>query len=282
MKRKIFSVIMTCSFIFTSLLTSIPVHAYDSIVESNEILDESEPITTDELSEILGLEPNKIYITADYLKYLKSSDFEEADIELDEYSLNNPNLTLDELNQKAADILINKSNQNKNTYSTYKYLPESFYDLNPEEVLLVGLYPKHALGVYSCSTKALSESQRLYNNNSATLVDGNGDAFRHAYWNVLMVKDFIGLELTIGRATSVAQLFADAHETASSGTPKEMDLYNNMVGRNIATEQYEGWFSFPSDSSLSSTVLQEVKNGRMRRISKVDGKIYATDSRLDW
>lgn len=85
MKRKIFSVIMTCSFIFTSLLTSIPVHAYDSIVESNEILDESQPITTDELSEILGLEPNKIYITADYLKYLKSSDFEEADIELDDF-----------------------------------------------------------------------------------------------------------------------------------------------------------------------------------------------------
>ncbi|WP_159080181.1 DUF6973 domain-containing protein [Nocardia suismassiliense] len=57
--------------------------------------------------------------------------------------------------------------------------------------------------------------------------DNHNDAFRHAYWNALMV----GV-----RGAEWAQRFATAHE-ALPGNPKEreaMDLYNNEVGRKIA------------------------------------------------
>lgn len=50
------------------------------------------------------------------------------------------------------------------------------------------------------------------------------DAFRHAYWNVLLAKR-INL--------SWAQAFATAHESESSGVDKAMDLHNNAVGRGI-------------------------------------------------
>ena len=45
----------------------------------------------------------------------------------------------------------------------------------------------------------------------------NGDAFRHTYWNALMVK-YVGVD--------DAKTFADAHESGddSQGVDKEMDL----------------------------------------------------------
>ena len=62
-----------------------------------------------------------------------------------------------------------------------------------------------------------------------SLADGHGDAFRHTYWNALMTDRF-GQEWTTR--------FATAHE-GLGGNPasrEAMDLYNNEVGRRIATE----------------------------------------------
>lgn len=50
------------------------------------------------------------------------------------------------------------------------------------------------------------------------------DAFRHAYWNVLLSS-----RISLSWATN----FATAHESESSGVDRAMDLHNNMVGRGI-------------------------------------------------
>ncbi len=51
-----------------------------------------------------------------------------------------------------------------------------------------------------------------------------GDAFRHAYWNVLLSKRI---------SVWWAQVYTTAHESESTGLDKEMDLHNNQVGREM-------------------------------------------------
>jgi len=58
--------------------------------------------------------------------------------------------------------------------------------------------------------------------------DSKADALRHAYWNALMVRR---------SNLKFAVEFATAHETApTTEEAKRMDLHNNKIGRNLATE----------------------------------------------
>ncbi|KAF1813771.1 hypothetical protein P152DRAFT_291730 [Eremomyces bilateralis CBS 781.70] len=69
---------------------------------------------------------------------------------------------------------------------------------------------------------AAAEAGNLYPQSS--LHNGKGDAFRHCYWNALMVIEIGG---------SDAKSIADNHEQGSSGREKDMDLKNNASGRRI-------------------------------------------------
>jgi hypothetical protein len=79
--------------------------------------------------------------------------------------------------------------------------------------------------------------------------DDQNDAFRHAYWNALMVKEY-GAEW--------AEDYATAHEQlAGNPGPREaMDLYNNEVGRNIAAANPDA-----SAAELADLIEDAVKNG---------------------
>lgn len=59
--------------------------------------------------------------------------------------------------------------------------------------------------------------------------DGHNDAFRHAYWNARLTAEF---------GESWTREFTTAHEGSNPGssTREAMDLYNNEIGRRIATE----------------------------------------------
>ncbi|MCP3142459.1 DUF6973 domain-containing protein [Pyxidicoccus xibeiensis] len=81
--------------------------------------------------------------------------------------------------------------------------------------------------------------------------DGHRDAFRHAYWNALMTREF-GAEWT--------QQFATAHEglPGNYADREAMDLYNNQVGREIALANPNA-----SPEELATLVQQAVTDGRM-------------------
>ena len=81
--------------------------------------------------------------------------------------------------------------------------------------------------------------------------DGHVDAFRHALWNARMTKEF-GAEWTEGYAT--------AHEKVEGNpaTREAMDLYNNEVGRRIATENPDA-----SDEELAVLVRRAIDDGEM-------------------
>lgn len=95
---------------------------------------------------------------------------------------------------------------------------------------------------------ALQTAQDRYP--GATPVDGHLDAFRHAYWNALMTQEY-GVEF--------ARDFATAHEgSADSADSEAMDLYNNEVGRRIATENPDA-----TREELANLIQQAVESGEM-------------------
>lgn len=131
-------------------------------------------------------------------------------------------------------------------------------NLNVQELALVALYPIPAVTVYNDAQTAGNRANSLYE--YSTLYLGNGDAFRHTYWNTLMAWHL---------STNLAEQFATAHEsTTPAGIDKTMDLNNNQVGRNIAL--------YYSSSTYESTVIQYVNNGWLNRI--VNGQLTITDS----
>ena len=79
--------------------------------------------------------------------------------------------------------------------------------------------------------------------------DDQNDAFRHAYWNALMVKEF---------GADWAEDYATAHEQLPGNpAPREaMDLYNNEVGRNVAIANPDA-----SAEELADLIEDAVNNG---------------------
>ncbi|WP_147457591.1 LysM peptidoglycan-binding domain-containing protein [Paracoccus alkanivorans] len=93
--------------------------------------------------------------------------------------------------------------------------------------------------------------------------DGHNDAFRHAYWNALMTDRF---------GEDFATSFGTAHEGVE-GNPaakEAMDLYNNEVGRRIASENPDA-----SDEELAELVYDAVENGEMLVIDENGDLAYS-------
>jgi hypothetical protein len=78
---------------------------------------------------------------------------------------------------------------------------------------------------------------------------GHADAFRHMYWNAIMVRRF---------GPEFAEDFATAHEGVA-GNPaadEAMDLYNNSLGRQIALDNPDA-----SDKELADLIYEAVESG---------------------
>lgn len=130
-----------------------------------------------------------------------------------------------------------------------------------EELKLVALHPIDATKVLNNSKVASNETFNLYHHSTHYL--GNGDAFRHAYWNALNVKS-VGI-------TRAAQ-FANAHESETkNGVDKDMDLRNNDRGRAIGQDN-----RYASDSAIKQKIITAVNNGGLWRV--VNGRLVKTDS----
>jgi hypothetical protein len=127
-----------------------------------------------------------------------------------------------------------------------------YSNLNSDEKPLFWANPWIGYKVYGCAKDATHETEgrfgRIRNNDES-------NAFRHAYWNALMVK-------RVGY--SWAYKWATAHETGAKGQPaleKEMDLFNNREGRFIGNK-----YSKKSDQVLSNKVYDAVKKGKLKEI----------------
>lgn len=116
-----------------------------------------------------------------------------------------------------------------------------------EAELLNGLGPLEMDAFKDIHDDAFEEADARFE--SADRNDDQNDAFRHAYWNALMVKEY-GAEW--------AEDYATAHEQlpGNPGPREAMDLYNNEVGRNIAVANPDA-----SAEELANLIEAAVKNG---------------------
>ncbi|MFY0582502.1 DUF6973 domain-containing protein [Cystobacter fuscus] len=97
------------------------------------------------------------------------------------------------------------------------------FGVTDAEWLLIARNPGKAALTYAAAKEA--EVRALFFDNGQGLSGGKSDAFRHAYWNILMAK-CCGLDW--------ARDFATAHESESPFRDDvTMDLNNNEVGRTI-------------------------------------------------
>ncbi|WP_349656568.1 XVIPCD domain-containing protein [Xanthomonas sp. 10-10] len=110
---------------------------------------------------------------------------------------------------------------------------------------------------------AFSESRRRFPNQPVPdnvpdnrakewqLNDGHRDAFRHTYWNALLVKEF---------GNEWAEALATAHEgmPENPANREAMDLYNNKIGRGIAADNPGA-----SEEQLAQLVGNALKEGKL-------------------
>ncbi len=113
--------------------------------------------------------------------------------------------------------------------------------------------------------------------------DGKQDAFRHAFWNALN-----RVELGYSTAKEYGDLHEDSNNPNADPVAVEMDKYNNMVGRNIASEYLDSPGRLPDDDDkweahIDARIKTAIKAGRLKMISMdSDGNYLDSDGyRID-
>ncbi|MEV6338930.1 hypothetical protein AB0M12_29965 [Nocardia vinacea] len=138
-----------------------------------------------------------------------------------------------------------------------------------EATALENLVGKHGLlglkEFYDIKTEAEQAAKDQFSGLDAdkqkvALADGHGDAFRHAYWNARMTQEF-GAEWT--------QTYTTAHEKTGGNPParEAMDLYNNELGRKIASDNPDA-----STEQLQAKISEAIQNGQAVVLKTPDGQ----------
>ncbi|OMF94260.1 hypothetical protein BK147_17120 [Paenibacillus sp. FSL R7-0337] len=149
--------------------------------------------------------------------------------------------------------------------SSGSYDPDEFDpQLNPQELALMNDNYDNASGSIWAAFWAYAYSLSEFDKNELT--DGNGDAFRHAFWGALMVVE---------TNYNWAGRWGTAHELGEPNNPEDqkmMDLYNNFAGRMIGLKYVNSLNGKPLPLSifympvLRDEVLRALDNGELKRI----------------
>lgn len=233
--------------------------SFQSVVKAEEIGEVTEKVNFTELEFGQAFEIDYSQVIQDY------SDVEKYVAILEEYKLEHPNATPEELDQFLS-VEMGKELQSQNGISTLGYddVPYVTNMLNAKEKAVFNSNKAYGLSALVAGQKAKTYSEGNYK--SSTLHNGNGDAYRHILWNTLM-RNYT--------TKAYAEKFATAHEEGSSGQPaieKKMDLFNNSVGRGLT---FSG-SGVQGELAALYVVRKAVDGGKGKRISS--GKLVATNS----
>lgn len=212
------------------------------------------------ISEEKGYAQNneKVYLSDEVLNSLTGEDLVKAyDIMSSRYDITQK--TEDELNEIAA-LVINEIHESKiNENINYGILPK-LKKLNAAEMILAAAYPAEAILVYKHTETAENTVAKYYNNPTAD--NGNANAFKHAFWSGIMLKN---LPKRAGQWTT-------AHEMSSGDDiAVQMDLHNNHYGRQLHQSM-----GSPSDAEFAKELMKRIDRGELKR--KVNNNLVPTDS----
>ena len=183
---------------------------------------------------------------------LSAQDFINADNALS----NEPNFK--KMNENEKDYYVMEFIVN-NYKQVYSYLPIGSSHLNPAEQALASAHPFQATQYYISSQVAIDYTVSKFGYNG---YQNASDAFRHAFWNSV---------LTMRIGSTAAKTWTDAHESTSSGIDKQMDLFNNGLGRSICVSK--GYENLNASSNVIGLVTKELSDSVYSAISSGQGKI---------
>lgn len=199
------------------------------------------------ISDVSDLQNNSEKLTWDELDIILKNSISKID-----------NMTKKESEEFLRNEIENYQNSKKNI-ELYKDDEYKEYISDAEKLLAIA-HPQEALLVNISRKKA--NEMNVYYYGMASSQD-SGDAFRHGCWNAYM---------TIMMDEIYAKMFADAHEDTpnSVGIDKEMDLYNNEIGREDGLANKGNSYEY-----IAEVIMKRVSFGYYKKI--VDGELVAPD-----
>ena len=135
--------------------------------------------------------------------------------------------------------------------------------LTAEEIDIYSKHPRIALFAKNAATDAENAAKSDWK--KYTLYQGNGDAFRHAYWSALMTKRISrDWAYTLGLAHEGLK---KGYDFSSLNDDVKMDISNNYEGR-IEGDKYKNY----SDVTIRGIINVHVKHGTMKRVRLYSSK----------
>lgn len=162
--------------------------------------------------------------------------------------------------KKAIDIMTD--NTNNDNFLEVTNVIESFdyyrFRMSESELLMFdSMSFSDQFHYLRAANKAQTKANELFLTTCERL-NGKGDAFRHAYWNALA---------TLSLGVHTTKLLTTKHEDVTpyytfSYKEKEMDLFNNQIGRDIAIQKGE--------NNLLQNILDALNDGSLRYLDNLN------------
>lgn len=162
----------------------------------------------------------------DVLYALSDAESDVVAQEIDAWNAANPGATLEQQGDASTTIILN----HEPSLSGQGIRPQNTTDrlgIGPNQKAICFRAPGNFISCVRTrrqSTFAGQRAQVWYGNG---MYGGKIDAFRHSYWNALMVRE---------NGETFAVDFAEAHELDNPTEPalsQQMDRFNNTVGQNV-------------------------------------------------
>ena len=134
------------------------------------------------------------------------------------------------------------------------------------------------------SRAAIAQTAKLFGGDGRAADNLGRDAFRHAYWSAMMVRNMQRDHgVTATRADDLARQVGIAQENDASlnlnSLSRQMDVHNNGTGRQLAGSGRDADGTWLTDEQLRDRVLTAMQGGKLK-VFDGPGKLRAT-SMLD-
>lgn len=129
--------------------------------------------------------------------------------------------------------------------------------LTTEEIKLYASHPIKAAKAKECAETATKSTEDKYK--ECVRWQGNGDAYRHAYWSALMTKNID--ENFAWKAGLAHERLKPGYEFDKQNDDTKMDIMNNYIGRQLGEV-----CSSKTDKNLATMMAKICSSGRLRRI----------------
>ncbi|MDJ0645432.1 MAG: hypothetical protein QNJ57_05535 [Flavobacteriaceae bacterium] len=138
-------------------------------------------------------------------------------------------------------------------------------------LVLSARYPLYIYPTLKATSQSYLHAKREYPKDHGKR--GKANAFRHAFWNILICFECKKWNKNTRRILAWAKLITDKHEQLSPNEPidEQMDLHNNKIGRNLFIAS-----SFTSVKEMSDTIKYKMTDARQIKTVE-DIQLYPTD-----